>query len=81
MHHAVFIMNCVPNIVLHNKSLYQCLYNRDPELHDLKTFGTLTYASIIQEHRTKLDHRGRKCIFLGYMQGIKGVVLLDVNSN
>ncbi|KAI5406173.1 DEAD-box ATP-dependent RNA helicase 31 [Lathyrus oleraceus] len=32
-------------------------------------------------HRTKLEPRGRKCVFLGYKNGMKGVVLYDINSH
>lgn len=43
-------------------------------------FGSLCYASTITFQRTKLIHRARKCIFLGFQIGIKGYVLFDVNS-
>lgn len=36
--------------------------------------------STLRSHRTKLDHRGRKCIFLGFKQGAKWVILLDINN-
>ncbi|KAI5427393.1 hypothetical protein KIW84_032712 [Lathyrus oleraceus] len=32
-------------------------------------------------HRTKLEPRGRKCVFLGYKNGMKGVILYDINSH
>lgn len=66
--HDVFIINRVPSVVLKNKSTYYHLYNEDRDFHVLKIFGTLTFASTLHAHRTKLDHRGRKCIFLVYKQ-------------
>ena len=80
VNHAVFIMNRVPTRILKHKSPYQCMFDRDPDLENLKTFGTLAYASTLQAHRTKLDHRARKCVFLGYKQNVKGVMLLDINT-
>lgn len=78
--HAIYIMNIVTNPILNNKSPYCLLFKEEPDLHALKIFGTLTYASILQSLRTKLDHRGRKCIFLGFKQGVKGAILLDIKN-
>ncbi|KAI5425567.1 hypothetical protein KIW84_031392 [Lathyrus oleraceus] len=50
-------------------------------MHSLKVFGSLAFASTLHMHRTKLEPRGRKCVFLGYKNGMKGVVLYDINSH
>jgi hypothetical protein len=56
------------------------LYNSPPDIESLKVFGSLCFASTLQSHRTKLEPRARKCIFLGYKSGMKGVVLLDLKN-
>jgi hypothetical protein len=71
-------MNRVPIPLLKNQTPYTLLHNSDPDLSTLKVFGSLAFASTLQCHRTKLDLRARKCIFLGYKPGVKGVVLYDL---
>jgi hypothetical protein len=78
--HAAYLINRVSTPLLQSKSPYQLLYNKPPDLHELKVFGSLCYASTLHVHRTKLDPRARKCVFLGYKSGMKGVVLLDLND-
>lgn len=78
--HATYIINEVPSTLLKNKSPYFLLYNQTPNLHDLKAFGSLCYASTFQSYRTKLPSRARKCIFLAYKHGVKEAVLLDLNN-
>jgi len=78
--HTVFIMNRVPSPVLQNQSPYFLMHKTQPDLHQLKVFGSLAYASTLQAHRSKLASRARKCIFLGYKSGMKGVVHLDMHS-
>ena len=56
------------------------MHNQTPDLHHLKVFGSLAYASTLQANRIKLDSRARECVFLGYKSGMKGVILLDIHS-
>ncbi|MCH80679.1 peptide transporter PTR2, partial [Trifolium medium] len=78
--HAVFLINRISTPILNNKSPYFCLLNKSPDLANLKCFGSLAYASTLQNHRTKLSCRARKCAFLGFKTGMKGVVLVDIDT-
>ncbi|XP_058784297.1 uncharacterized protein LOC131659073 [Vicia villosa] len=79
--HATFIINKLPTQVLDNLSPHYILHNEVPDMHSLKFFGPLVYASTLHMHRTKLEPRGRKCVFLGFKMGMKGVVLYDINNH
>ena len=47
------------------------MHDKLPDLKILKVFGSLVYASTLHSHRTKLDPKGRKCVFLGFKSGMK----------
>lgn len=38
------------------------------------------FACSLPIHRTKLDSRSNKCIFLGFKQGVKGYILYDIKT-
>lgn len=78
--HVVFIINGVSSPLLENKSPYFLMHDKLPDLKFLKVFGSLVYASTLHPHRTKLDRKGRKCVFLGFKSGMKGYILLDLNN-
>jgi transposase InsO family protein len=78
--HAVFLINRVTTPLLHHKSPYQMLHDSIPDPNVFKVFGCLCFASTLQAHRTKLQPKARKAVFLGYKSGYKGYVLLDLND-
>ncbi|XP_045802654.1 phosphatidate cytidylyltransferase 1-like [Trifolium pratense] len=47
---------------------------------NLKVFGSLCFATTLSAHRKKLDSRSRKCIYLGFKDGVKGHILFDLKS-
>jgi len=78
--HAVFLINRFPTPVLHNQSPYHVLFHKLPDIQLFKVFGCLCFASPLQSHRSKLQPRARKSLFLGYKSGYKGYHLLDLST-
>ena len=63
--HAVHLINILPSKLLDFQSPYQLLYKQNPTIESLRVFGTLCYATTLTAHRTKFQHRARKCVLLG----------------
>jgi len=80
VNHVVHLINIMPSAVLKNKSPYEMLYQKPPTYLDLKTFGCLCFASTSDVNISKLDPRARKCVFIGFKNGIKGYILLDLKT-
>lgn len=78
--HAIYIISRVPTPILENNAPYIVLNGHDPDLHTLKVLGSICYASIFHSHRTKLEPRARKCVFLRYKYNVKGAVLINLNN-
>lgn len=76
--HAVHIINRLPTPFLSQKCPFQIVYDCLPDISSLKVFGSLCFASTLQANRHKLDSRSRKCVYLGYKQGVKGHILFDL---
>jgi hypothetical protein len=50
--HAVYLINRIPSPVLNNKSPYFLVHQKLPDLTHLRIFGTLVYATTLQNQRT-----------------------------
>ncbi|KAE9193589.1 hypothetical protein PF002_g23864 [Phytophthora fragariae] len=62
------------------KTPYEIVYQKKPQLKNLKVFGALGYGHIPDEKRRKLDAKAFKCRFLGYEDGVKGYRVLNVET-
>ena len=47
------------------------------DLGNLKIFGYPAYVHISSDDRSKLDPKSKKCIFIGYVKGVKGYNFWD----
>jgi len=80
IHHDVFLINIVPTPLFQNQSPYFTLHHKLPDISLFKVFGCLCYASTLHSHRTKLQSRSGKSLFLGYKSGYKGFTIYDLHS-
>nr|GFD00203.1 zinc finger, CCHC-type [Tanacetum cinerariifolium] len=67
----------VPTRALEDKTPYEALYNRKPNLENLRIFGCIAYAKITIPHLKKLDDRSIPLIYLGVEEGSKACRLYD----
>ncbi|WVZ10350.1 hypothetical protein V8G54_014880 [Vigna mungo] len=79
--HVIHLINRLPTPFLKNKSPYEIVFGKFPDLNTLRVFGCLAFANTITSGRTKLDKRASKCIFLGFKSGVKGYLLYDLLTN
>nr|GFB29164.1 zinc finger, CCHC-type [Tanacetum cinerariifolium] len=75
--HAIYILNRVPTRALEDKTPYEVLYNRKPNLENLRIFGCTAYAKITIPYLKKLDDRSIPMIYLGVEEGSKACRLYD----
>ncbi|GJT89234.1 zinc finger, CCHC-type containing protein [Tanacetum coccineum] len=75
--HAIYILNRVSTRALEDKTPYEALYNRKPNLENLRIFGCTAYAKITIPHLKKLDDRSIPMIYLGVEEGSKACRLYD----
>lgn len=78
---AVFLINRTPSSVLDWKSTCFYLYQDLLDYSSLKVFGSLCFASTLCGHRTKLNHRARQAIFVGYPLGMKDYHLYNIDNH
>ncbi|GKB66726.1 hypothetical protein Tco_0928138 [Tanacetum coccineum] len=62
---ATYLINMLPTAVLAGKSPYELVYNAEPGLFHLKTFGCLCFLTVLNES-DKFASKSDKCVFVGY---------------
>ena len=74
---AVYTRNRSISIVLGDKTPYEVLNGRKPNVKHLRTFGCQSYSHVSSDERSKLDSKAKSCIFLGYSNITKGYRMFD----
>ena len=69
---ANFLINRLPSTVLHGKTPFSVLYNKDFDYTFLKVFGCECFPYLRSYNHNKLEFRSSKCTFIGYSPVHKG---------
>jgi hypothetical protein len=77
VHTTIYLRNQSPSSSLDGMTPYEAWYGFKPMIKHLRVFGSVCYALIPKEKRTKLDSRSMKCILVGYSEQKKGYRLLS----
>jgi hypothetical protein len=68
---ACYLVNRSPSSALVDKTPHEAWTGKKPSLEHLKVFGCDAYVHVPKENRSKLDNNAKKCILIGYKDGIK----------
>ncbi|XP_021756646.1 uncharacterized protein LOC110721766 [Chenopodium quinoa] len=71
---AVYLINRTPSRLLNNKTPYEILFGKEPNFEEMHVFGSLCFAHNQKAESDKLSPRSRKCVFVGYLHGKKGLL-------
>ncbi|GJW29082.1 ribonuclease H-like domain-containing protein [Tanacetum coccineum] len=69
----------LPTDVLAGKSPYELVYNSEPSLFHLRTFGCLCFLTVFNE-TNKFASKSEKCVFVGYVFDKKGYKLFSLDN-
>jgi len=74
---AVYVQNRCPHLKLGDQTPQEAWSEQKPTVSHLKVFGSVAYAHVPDQQRTKLEDKSKKYIFIGYDEKTKGYRLLD----
>ncbi|KZV28520.1 hypothetical protein F511_15600 [Dorcoceras hygrometricum] len=77
---AVYLSNRSPTKSLKNVTPQETWSGQTPGVHHLRIFGSIAYAQVPEQERSKLDDRSRKLVFIGYNENSKGYKLFSPDS-
>ncbi|THH11469.1 hypothetical protein EW146_g8023 [Bondarzewia mesenterica] len=63
---AVYVRNIVPSARNPASSAWEVVFGRCPHVEHLRAYGSVAYAKVPDERRTKLDGKTVKCLLVGY---------------
>jgi hypothetical protein len=78
---ATYIQNRSPYRSVKDKTPYEAWSGLKPEVTHFCIFSSRAWARIPSEKRKALDPQNTECIFVGYPDGVKGYILIDLSSD
>ncbi|KAH9659018.1 hypothetical protein KPL70_023705 [Citrus sinensis] len=78
---ACYIVNRSPSTAIGLKTAMEMWTGKPADYSYLHAFGCPVYVMYNAQERTKLDAKSRRCIFLGYADGVKGYRLWEPTAH
>ena len=77
---AIYLSNRSPTRSVWGKTPQEAWSGRKPGISHLKVFGSIAYAQVPKQKRSKLDDRSEKYVFIGYDSRSKGYKLYNPSN-
>ena len=77
---AVYLSNRSPTRSVWGKTPQEAWSGRKPGISHLRVFGSVAYAQVPEQKRSKLDDRSEKYVFIGYDSRSKGYKLYNPSN-
>nr|GEV50093.1 retrovirus-related Pol polyprotein from transposon TNT 1-94 [Tanacetum cinerariifolium] len=78
---SCYVINRPPSTAVELKTPMEMWTGKPGNYSDLHIFGSPVYVMYNTQETTKLDPKFRKCLFLGYADGVKGYHLWDPTAH
>ena len=78
---ATYIQNRSPHGFVKDNTPYEAWSGLKPEVTHFRIFDSHAWAQIPSEKRKALDPWSIECIFVGYLDGVKGYRLIYLSSD
>ncbi|KAJ0586507.1 putative RNA-directed DNA polymerase [Helianthus annuus] len=78
---TTYILNQTITKTRPNVTPYEAWNGRKPSVGHFKVFGCLAYVHVLKQHRSKLDIKTEKNVFVGYNTNTKGYKLYNPLTN
>ncbi|GJS34882.1 gag-pol polyprotein [Tanacetum coccineum] len=76
-----YVINRSPSTAVELKTPMEMWTGKPVNYSNLHIFGSSVYVMYNTQETTKLDPKSRKCLFLGYADGVKGYRLWDPTTH
>ena len=78
---ACYIVNRLPSTTIGLKTAMEMWIGKSADYSYLHAFGCPVYVMYNVQERAKLDPKSRRCIFLGYVDRVKGYRMWDPTAH
>jgi len=77
---ACYLVSRSPSSTLDDMTPHNVWTSKKTSLTHFKVFGCDSYVHVLKENKSKMDKKAKRCIFIGYKDGMKGYNLWNLET-